>query len=67
MKFVFDIVSVLVIICLLGAMLYASKALKAQKQHHHEQKKAHWRNTGLFVAGYLMLNVLRMFLESKLG
>jgi hypothetical protein len=48
-------------------MLYASKALKAHKQHHHEEKKAHWRNTGLFVAGYLMLNVLRMFLESKLG
>ena len=67
MKILFDIVSVMVIICLLGAMLYASKALKAQKQHRDEEKKAHLKMIGLFAAGYVLMNVVRLFLESRLG
>ena len=67
MKTVFDIVSVLVILCLLGAMLYVTKAIKAGRKQQTDEKKAFLRNAGFFGAGYLALNILRMFLESLQG
>ncbi len=67
MGFLFDIVSVLVIICMLGAMLYVTKAIKAGRKQMVTEKKTFLKVAGYFGAGYLALNVLRMFLESKLG
>ena len=67
MKIVFDIISVLVILCLLGAMLYISKAIKAGRKQQSSEKKDFLKTAGFFGAGYLVLNILRMFLESQLG
>jgi hypothetical protein len=67
MTFVFDIVSILVIICLLGAMLYVSKAIKAGRKQKTDEKKAFLRTASFFGAGYIALNILRLFLESKMG
>ena len=65
MKIVVDVVSVLTIICMLGAMIYATKALKARKGKKEEEKKGNLIKAGIFCAGYVLLNVLRMYLMGK--
>ena len=67
MSIVVDILSVLVIICMLGAMLSATKALKARKNQKDEEKKQNLIKAGIFFAAYGLLNVLRLLLERQLG
>lgn len=67
MKIVTDAVSVLVIICMLGAMIYATKALKAGKGQKEEEKKGNLKMAGLFFVAYALLNLLRMYLMGNLG
>ena len=64
MGIVIDIVSVLTIICLLGAMLYATKAFKAKEDKQY--KKQSVQKAGIFFLGYCLLNVLRLMMENNL-
>ena len=61
-----DIVSVLVILCLLGAMLFGTRALKARKTGQNEEKKKNLKYTILFLAGYALLHILRLYLNGNL-
>ena len=67
MKIVTDVVSVLVIIVMLGAMIYATKALKARKGQKEEEKKSNLKTAGLFFMAYVLLNLLRLYLMGNLG
>ena len=67
MSIIIDILSVLVIICMIGAMLFVTKALRARKVQKDEEKKDNLKMAGIFFAAYGLLNVLRLFLEGKLG
>lgn len=67
MGIVLDILSVLVIVCMLGAMLYATKALRARKAQKDDEKKQNLVRAGIFFAAYGVLNVLRLLLEGQLG
>lgn len=66
MGIVLDILSVLVIICMLGAMLFATKALRARKAQKDDEKKQDLVRAGIFFAAYGVLNVLRLLLEGQL-
>lgn len=70
MSIVVDILSVLVIICMIGAMLYVTKALKVRKENKASKddsvNKQHLTKAGIFFCAYLLLNMLRMYLESTL-
>lgn len=66
MSIVLDVLSVLVIICMIGAMLYATKALKAGKNLKHEEKKQNLIMAGVFFAGYGLLNMIRLLVEANL-
>ena len=57
----------LVIICLLGAMLFATKAIKAQRTGKLEDKKKNLTMAGIFFLCYLAANAIRMMAESNLG
>ena len=65
MEMILTVVSGLVIICLLGAMLYATKVIK--EKDDKKARGSHLKIMGLLLMAYAALNVLRMFLESKLG
>ena len=67
MSIFIDVLSVLVIICMIGAMLYATKALKARKADKADEKKQNLKMAGIFFVGYGLLNVLRLLLEGSLG
>lgn len=67
MGIVLDVLSVLVIICLLGALMYATKALKAGKTDKVNEKKQNIKMAGLFLAGYALLNVVRLLVENYIG
>ena len=63
MKVVIDFVSVLVIVCLIGAMGFATRALKRGKDGKPEEKKENMKKAGTFFIGYGLLNILRLVLE----
>ena len=69
MGIVIDILSALIIICMIGAMLYVTKALKIRKENKASKddaaKKQNLRMAGVFFFAYLLLNVLRLYLESN--
>ena len=70
MDILLNVLSVLVIICLIGALLYFTKAMKAEKEKKagktHEEKNQNLRMAGIFCAAYLLLNLLRLYLENNL-
>ena len=70
MTIILDVLSVLVIICMIGAMLYVTKALKVRKENKASKddsaKKQNLRTAGIFFCAYLLLNLLRLYLESNL-
>lgn len=64
MSIILDILSVLVIICMLGTMLFATKALRARKAQKDEEKKQDLVRAGIFFAAYGLLNILRLMMEN---
>ena len=60
METIVTIISGLVIICLLGTMLYATKAIKAQRAKNMEERQRNLTRAGIFFVGYLLLNVIRL-------
>jgi len=70
MGILLDVLSVLVIICMIGAMIYVTKALKTRKESKASQddstKKQNLRMAGIFFTAYCLLNILRLYLESSL-
>ena len=64
MGIVVDILSVLVIICMIGAMVFATKALRARKGQKDDEKKQNLKMAGIFFLGYALLNVLRLLAEN---
>ncbi len=66
MSILIDILSVLVIICMIGAMVFATKALRARKNQKDEEKKQNLKMAGIFFAGYGLLNVIRLMVEANL-
>lgn len=66
MSIILDVLSVLVIICMIGAMLYATKALRARKAKQDGEKKQNLIMAGVFFAGYGLLNVIRLLVEANL-
>ena len=67
MSVIVDVLSVLVVICMLGAMLFATKALRARKAQSEEEKKQNLVMAGYFFAGYALMNVLRLLAEGYLA
>ena len=61
-----NILSALVLACLIGVMLYVTKALRARKAGDEKETKGNLRTASFFVVGYLCLNLLRLLLEGKL-
>ena len=59
------IISVLVIICLMGTMLYVTRAIKAQRSNKQEEKRKNMTKAAIFVAFYLVLNVIRLIAINK--
>lgn len=66
METIVTLLSGLVIICLLGALLYATKAIKARRNGNDEEKRKHLTVAGMFFMGYLAANLIRMMAEGKL-
>ena len=66
METIVTLLSGLVIICLLGAMLYATKAIKARRKGHDEEKRKNLTMAGIFFVCYLAVNLLRLMVEGKL-
>lgn len=64
MELLLQILSVVVIICLIGAMLYATRAIK--NKNDENLKKDHLRKAGLCFIAYAVLNVLRLLLEGNI-
>ena len=65
MDTVLKLISAVVIICLLGTMLYATKALKAGKSNNAEEKKKNLTLAGCCLAAYFVFNVIRWIVENK--
>ena len=63
MEMLITVISGLVIVCLLGAMLYATKAIKSQRANQPRERQKHLTMTGILFAAYLILNMVRMYLE----
>jgi membrane-anchored protein YejM (alkaline phosphatase superfamily) len=66
METIVTLLSGLVIICLLGAMLYATKAIKARRKGNDEEKQKNLKMAGVFFFGYLAVNMIRLWAESNL-
>ena len=66
METVITLLSGLVIISLLGAMLYATKAIKARRKGNHEEKQKNLTMAGIFFVCYLVINLVRLMAEGKL-
>ena len=60
METIITIISGLVIICLLGTMLHATRAMKAQRAKNMEERQRNLTRAGIFFAAYLLLNVIRL-------
>ena len=58
------LLSLAVLAALLGALMYITKAFKAQKDT--AEKTACVKKASLFFLGYLLLNALRLYVESGL-
>lgn len=65
METIVTLLSGLVIICLLGAMLYATKAIKARRKGNHEEKQKNLTMAGIFFVCYLAVNFIRLMVEGK--
>ena len=66
METIVTLLSGLVIICLLGAMLYATKAIKARRNGNQEEKRKNLTMAGIFFVCYLAANLIRLMVEGKL-
>ena len=66
MEMLATVISGLVIVCLLGAMLYATKAIKAQRSNKPEERRKNLTMAGVLFAGYLFMNMVRLFVENQL-
>ena len=66
MDLIINIRSVLVLLFLMGAMLFATKAFKAAKAKNDKEKQRNLRMAGILVAVYAVLNILRLYLEGGL-
>ncbi len=65
MDMLLKLISAMVIVCLLGTMLYATKALKARKSGNPEDKKKNLTLAGCCFAAYCVCNIVRWIVESK--
>ena len=59
------LIQAMVIICLLGVMLYASKALKARKTGNAEEKKKNITIAGCCLTAYCVFNLVLWIVENK--
>ena len=66
METIVTLLSGLVIICLLGVLLYATKAIKARRNGNQEEKQKNLTMAGIFFVCYLAVNVIRLAVEGKL-
>ena len=66
MDFAIKVLSVLVLVFLMGAMLFATRAFKAAKAKNDQEKRENLRTAGICVAIYTVLNILRLYLEGSL-
>lgn len=66
METIVTLLSGLVIICLLGAMLYATKVIKARRKGNDEEKQKNLKMARVFFFGYLVVNMIRLWAESNL-
>ena len=66
METIVTLISGLVIICLLGVLLYATKAIKARRKGNDEEKRKNLTMAGIFFVCYLAANLIRLMVEGKL-
>ena len=66
METIVTLLSGLVIICLLGVLLYATKAIKARRKGNDEEKRKNLTMAGIFFVCYLAANLIRLMVEGKL-
>lgn len=66
METIVTLISGLVITCLLGVMLYATKAIKARRKGNDEEKRKNLTMAGIFFVCYLAANLIRLMVEGKL-
>ena len=67
MDILVKILEAMVIICLLGVLLYGTRAFKAGKSDRMEEKKKNITIASCCLAAYLLFNVLRWIVENKMG
>ena len=66
MDILVKILQAMVIICLLGVLLYGTRALKAGKSNNKEEKKRNITIASCCLAAYCVCNLVLWFVENKL-
>ena len=66
MDILVKILQAVVIICLLGVLLYGTRALKAGKSDNKEDKKRNITIASCCLAAYCVFNLVLWFVENKM-
>ena len=54
------------VICLMGAILYGTKVIKARQSDRQDERRKNSTKAGSFFASYLILNVIRLIAEKMI-